>query len=314
MPGNKTRYLNFCQTHPVPLHGQPWWLDAVCGPTYWDVCVTENAAGEITGSWPYFLAKWAGLQMIRPAPLTTYGGPWLHYPANPDFKRSSRYDFEQKTCAALLPQLPRTALIQQNLYPGLTNGLPFHWAGFQLRTRYTYRFEQVHTDWPEQVSSGARKKIRQAAADYSVEMSDRFDDLWPLYLASCYRRKRKPVSESRLRQLDAVASEHQARHIFVARHRQSGRIQSVQYLTRDHSSAYGLLSGFDPDVPLNHANYLLYGQVLDFCAAHNLAFDFEGSMDAGVSHVFQEMGATCTPYLQIWKSSKWLELARVVIS
>ncbi len=310
--GNKTRYLNFCQHHPAPLHAQPWWLDAVCGSEQWDVGLTENAAREITGCWPYFLQRRGGISMLRQPPLTTYGGPWLHYPANPDFKTGSRYDFEQKTCTALLQQLPANVFFQQNLYPAITNGLPFHWAGFHLNTRYTYLLAAPDENWPAALSSSTRKKIRQAEADYQVEMTDQFDDFWPIYLAGSPRRIQKPVRESLLRSLDEAAEKNQARHIFITRHRQSGHIQNVQYLTRDHRSAYGLLSGFQPDTPLNHANYLLYAAILDFCVTQKLAFDFEGSMDAGVGHVFQHMGAVCTPYLQISKGKKWVEIVRLV--
>ena len=313
MSGNKTRYLNFCQAHPVPLHGQPWWLDAVCHPDNWDVCLVENAAGEIVGSWPYYLKRRMGFPLLQQAPLTSYGGPYLRYPPHPNPRLPGRYDFEQKTVAALLHQLPPAALCQQNLYPELTNGLPFHWAGYQLHVRYTYRFAQPDKIWPEQMGRGTRRMIRLAEEDYVVEMTDRFEDVWPLYLAAYKRRNLQPVAESLLRQLDQAAASRQARHIFVARHRRSGDIQCVLYITRDHNSAYALVSGFQPHAPLNHANYVLYAHVLRFCAEQKLAFDFEGSMNAGVGHVCRIMGATRTPYLHIRKSSKWLELARVVL-
>ena len=311
--GNKTRYLNFCRQHPAPLHAQPWWLDVVCGPEHWDVCLAENAAGEIIGCWPYYLTRRAGLQMLRQPPLTTYGGPWLIYPANPDFKRVSHYDFEQKIYADLLNKLPYSALSQQNLYPEITNGLPFHWAGFQLNTRFTYRIAAPDQNWQAAMGQSSRKKIRQAENEYEVEWSDQFDDFWPVYLASCRRRRQKPVQEHLFRTLDRTAAGQQARHIFVARHRQQKFIQCAQYLTIDHRSAYGLLSGFRPETPLNHANYLLYREVINFCADRHLSFDFEGSMDAGVGHVFQNMGAVCTPYLQIRKSSKWLDMLQILV-
>ncbi len=311
--GNKTRYLNFCQIHPVPLHGQPWWLDAVCGPDQWDVCLTENAAGAITGSWPYFLHRRMGLAVIRPAPLTSYGGPWLHYPANPDLKPPSRYDFEQKNYTGLLAQLPRTTFFQQNLYPEVSNGLPFHWAGFHLHTRYTYRFDSWSEQLPDSMDSGTRNKIMQAERTFEVVMTEDFAAFRAIYQAADRRRKWKPVDAHLLERLDRAAQAQQARYIFIARHRTSGQDQAALYITRDQRRAYGLLSGFEPQAPLNQAIYLLYAAVLRFCATRQLTFDFEGSLDAGVGHVFRKMGATLTPYLQIRKSSGLIHLAQTML-
>lgn len=311
--GNKTSYLNFCQTYPAPLHGQPWWLDAVCGPDGWDVCLTENAAGEIIGSWPYYLQWRMGLSFIRPAPLTSYGGPWLQYPANPDLKAPSRYDYEQKMYTRLLQQLPRTAFFQQNLYPEVTNGLPFHWAGYQLHTRYTYRFNTWSEQLPEPMDSGTRNKIRQAERTFEVVMTEDFAAFRAIYQAATPRRKWKPVDAYLLERLDRAAQAQQARYIFIARHRTSGQDQAALYITRDQRRAYCLLSGFRADAPLNQTIYLLYAAVLHFCARQGLTFDFEGSLDAGVGHVFRKMGAVLTPYLQLRKSSRLIQLAQTIM-
>ncbi|MEO6038245.1 MAG: GNAT family N-acetyltransferase, partial [Saprospiraceae bacterium] len=219
------------------------------------------------------------------------------------------YDFEQKTYAALLRQLPRCAFFQQNLSPELSNGLPFHWAGYHLNTRYTYRFDACPDSLPEQMDSGTRNKILQAERAFEVGTTENFAEFWSIYQAANPRRKWKPVAEERLHRLDQAAQAQQARTIFVAHPRSGGGAQAALYITRDRQRAYCLLSGFRPETPLNQANYLLYAAVLRFCAARNLAFDFEGSLDPGVGHVFRKMGAQLTPYLQIWKGSKWLEMA-----
>ncbi|MEO6758724.1 MAG: GNAT family N-acetyltransferase [Saprospiraceae bacterium] len=312
MPGNKTRYLNFCETRSVPLHGQAWWLDAVCGPEQWDVGLAENAAGEMTGSWAYYTPNRMGLRMIRPAPLTSYGGPWLQYPANADQKLPSRYDFEQKTYSELLRQLPPATIVQQNLYPRITNGLPFLWAGYQVHTRYTYRLEASGIPLPNQMDSGTRNKILQAGRDFEIVLAEDFDRFWAVYQAANARRKWKPVDQGLLLRIDQAAQAQQARYLFIARNRNSGQDQAALYITCDRQGAYCLLSGFRPETPLNQANYLLYAEVLRFCSDRGLAFDFEGSLDPGVGHVFRKMGAQLTPYLQIWKGNRLAELARAL--
>ena len=139
MAGDKAHYFEFCQMNYVPLHLQPWWLDAVCGGgANWQIALAVNKGGEVTGALPYFSTRRWGLPVVQMPPFTAYAGPVLRYPPQSTFKESSWPAIEHKVLAELIGQLPRVAYFVQHFRPEVTDWLPFYWAGFQQTTRYTY--------------------------------------------------------------------------------------------------------------------------------------------------------------------------------
>ncbi|HRI58100.1 MAG TPA: hypothetical protein PK228_00165, partial [Saprospiraceae bacterium] len=154
----KTRYADFCQNNYIPLHLQPWWLDAVCGESAWDVSLSINGSGAITGVWPYYLQRRFGQSFVRQPPLTSYGGPWLVYPDHPKFRSLKRSEFEKMVFDELIKHLPKTVFFQQNMHPDVQNWLPLCWAGFRQTTRYTYIFKDLSD--LEKTKAGFKNTLR----------------------------------------------------------------------------------------------------------------------------------------------------------
>lgn len=309
-------YEEFCRTSYAPLHHQPWWLDAVCdGPDAWQAAVATDAASRAIGILPYHPARRWGLRILSLPPLSTYAGPWLQYPQNPDFKEVSRLAFEKKTMLDLICQLPRAAFFQQNFRPEVTNWLPFYWENFRQTTRYTYLLAPAES-W-ELTTANFKNTLRTdlKKAEQAAEMR-RDDTAWETtfrlnQLSFERKNQTSPYPFAAFRRLHAALQSRQQSAVFVAYERATSQPCAGLYLAFDVRQAAVLLTGVHPAFRANCAIFGLFVEAIRFCAQRSLILDFEGSMDQGIEHFFRSFGARPTPYFQIWKAgNKMLELAK----
>jgi len=312
----KIRYADFCQNNYVPLHAQPWWLDAVCANGEWDVCLATDGGGAITGVWPYYRTRRFCFSIIQQPPLTAYAGPWLNYPQH--LKPQKHLDFEKKVFDELIAQLPHAAFFQQNFHPGIQNWLPLYWAGFRQTTRYTYIFNDLSD--LEKTRAGFKNTLRTdlKKAKQAAEIR-RADDaaalLFQLHEMSFQRKKhRPPYSFETFRRLYSALFERQQSAVFIAHDRHSNAPHAGLCLAFDERRASVLLTGADPVFKTHCAVWGLFWEALKFCSERGLSLDFEGSMERSIERGFRSFGTQLTPYHQIWKAgSKPLEMLIKVI-
>ncbi|MFN0175010.1 MAG: GNAT family N-acetyltransferase [Saprospiraceae bacterium] len=303
MTDSKARYSECCLKGYLPLHFQPWWLDAVCGPNGWKVAHASDKNGEIVGVLPYHTAHRWGLKVVQLPPLTTYAGPWLFYPQDVDFKEVSRLSFEKKVMSELIRQLPRTVFFKQNFRPEITNWLPFYWEGFRQTTRYTYFFEELND--LEKITAGFKNTLRsdlKKAEKYTELLRD--EAAWPTVFElnkRSFQRKgrRQPYSLEAFKNLHKALNQRNQSACFVAYEKTSGRPSAGLYLVFDERQAAVLLIGTEPAFKSQCAIYSLLMEAIRFCAERTLSLDFEGSMDEGIEHSFRAFGGRLVPYFQI---------------
>lgn len=294
----------------MPLQLQPWWLDAVCNADRWSAVLSYDKGGRVRGALPIFLTRRWGFPVIQLPPFTTYAGPWLVYPDNPDFKENSRYGFERQVMAALIAQLPRVAFFQQNFLPEVQNWLPFYWAGFHQTTRYTYLLPD--TSRPEELFRNLKNKLRTdlRTAERETEIVREYDPGLLFWLNQrSFNRKglRQPYRRAPFENLHAALKERDQSACFIARGRASGAPHAALYLAYDNRQATLLLSGFDPALGRrSRALHGLYWQAILFCAERGLGLDFEGSMEPGIERALRAFGGELTPYFQVWKAGNRL--------
>lgn len=313
MTERKSRYREFCQNSYVPLHQQPWWLDAVCHPEGWDVALAFDGSGAVTGALPWFRKSRWGLWVVQQPPFTTYAGPVLRYPDEPNFKLQSRYSFEKKVCSALIQQLPRVAFFVQNFQPEISNWLPFYWENFKQTTRYTYVFDRMEN--MEMITAGMKNTLRSdlkkaAKATVWQQENDAWELVFALYNKSWQRKKAsQPYSfDTFLRLHEALAARGQM-ICFIARDRSNGTPHAGLYAVFDERQASVLLTGVEPEYKSSCAIYGLFVEMIRWCGERNLSLDFEGSMQPEIEHVFRAFGARQQPYFQVWKArNRLLEL------
>jgi Acetyltransferase (GNAT) domain len=311
---SKALYLEFCASGYLPMHLQPWWLDAVCLPEHWEVALVVDGSGAVVGALPWYKKMRWGLPVLQMPPFTTYAGPWLRYPAEPNFKLHSRYAFEKKVLAELIQQLPRHAFFLQNFRPEVENWLPFYWEGFQQSTRYTYIFED--TSQFVAIMSGMKNTLRsdlkkaENLVEYHQE-NDAWQTVFQLNAQSFLRKKlQQPYPVAAFKRLHEALSERQQMACFIARDRVSGEAHAGLYLAFDGRQAAVLLTGIATQYKGSCAIYGLFWEAVKFCGKRGLSLDFEGSMEMGIEHTFRSFGAKQQPYFQVWHGqNRFLEMA-----
>lgn len=312
---SQARYRELCRATWVPLHFQPWWLDAVCGgPGRWNVSLATDRGGQITGVLPYSLTRRLGLAAVVLPPFTSYAGPWYFYPQNPEFKAVSRLAFEKSVGAELIRQLPRHVFFRQNFRPEIANWLPFHWAGFRQTTRYTYVLDSsvgtqtLQENWENTLRTDLKKAraatrivVSEPSGTLPTDRTDR-DLLFDLYQKS-RRRQGLPPSRHRtaFQRLYAALGERGAAFAAIARDRHTDAPHAGIFLAHDQRQAALLFTGMDPAHKASGAVLGLLESALYFCLERGLILDFEGSMHPNVERVFRAFGGRLTPYARVWR-------------
>jgi len=302
--GDKARYLDFCRDYPVPLHLQPWWLDAVCTPEAWDAAVT---GGPLPGAWPWFRTRRWGLPVVQNPPLTAYSGPWL-VGADPVWPAHKRLSLSYRTLEKLISKLPGVLFFQQTFRPEIQAGLPFYWAGFRQTTRYTYRLPDT-SDLPglyAALKNTLRTDLRHAEMQLEIVPEENPKPFFDLNKQSFLRKKlRQPYAFDTFLRLHRALTERGQGQGFIARDREHGNICAGLFLAFDAEEAGVVLAGLDARCRQLGALHALYWQAIRFCSERGLSLDFEGSMNPGIEHVFRAFGGQPVPYQQVWR---WLAM------
>lgn len=313
MNHNKRKYIEFCKERALPLHIQPWWLDAVCSPGRWEVALSFDGAGNIDGALPYYLPD-SWLRRIRMPPFSDYAGVWLQLPDTPGMKAERRYDIETRIIGSLCAQLPTVAYYDQSFYPEFENWLPFYWQGYRQTTLYTYMIAPGFP--PEALYEGFRSSLKKdlRKADRSVEIlhSDSSEDFYGVYQRSFFRQNLAPPhSLSTFQRLDGAAAARQQRRIYLAKDRNNGSIHAGLYVVWDDQKAYLLLSGADPDLRGSGALFLLQWQAIQDFTAAGLGIDFCGSILPNIENALRAFGGERQAHFRIYKAGNrfWRLLA-----
>jgi lipid II:glycine glycyltransferase (peptidoglycan interpeptide bridge formation enzyme) len=253
--------------------------------------------GEIQAAMPYIVKKKLGLTLLTQPSLTQNLGPWIRPTHAKYAKRLSR---EKDLMQALIDQLPKYSLFQQNWHHTVTNWLPFYWKGFEQTTRYTYRIDELNDEesiWKE-VQSNIKGDIRKASNREGVVVRDDLgiEEFLSLNEMVFSRQgKTLPYTKAFVENLDAAATERKARKIFIAEDDQ-GRRHAGVYLVWDSQSAYYLMGGGDPALRNSGATSLCMWEAIKFASTVTESFDFEGSMIEPVERFFRAFGARQTSY------------------
>jgi len=313
MNHNKHKYIEFSKEQVLPLHLQPWWLDAVCAEGRWEVALSFDGSGKIDGALPYYLSgSW--LRTIRMPPFSDYAGIWLRFPDTPGMKPERHYDIETRIVSSLCAQLPQVPYYDQSFYPEFENWLPFYWQGYRQTTRYTYllapgtSIEALYEDF----RSSLKKDLRKAERSVEISQSDSLEDFYAVYEQSFSRQNKAPTqSLHNLIGLDAAAAKHQCRRVYLARDRENGALHAGLYVVWDDRQAYLLLSGADPALRASGALFLLQWQAIQDFTAKGLRVDFCGSVLPKVENALRAFGAERKEYYRIYKAGNrfWRLLA-----
>ena len=199
--------------------------------------------------------------MLTQSSLTQTLGPWVE----PSSARPARaLAREHELLGELEAGLPRASAFSQQFSPAVLNALPFHWAGYHLEVRYTYRLEGLEsTDalW-DGLRGNVRREIRKARTRVEVVDDlglDRFYDV----LSKTYTRQRIPTPHSlaELERLEAACARRGAGATLFARD-DAGQVHAVAWAVWDRRAAYYLLAGAEPHLRNSGASSLLVWEAI----------------------------------------------------
>jgi hypothetical protein len=279
---------------------QPWWLEALAAGRWGEATLERD--GRVVARLPYVVRGPRRMRVLTMPPLTQTLGPWV---APSDAKPAHALGEEIKLLAALEGALPAAQGFVQQFSPTMLNALPFHWAGYRLEVKYTYRLEGLHSEealW-QGLRHNIRGQIRKARKLVEIREDLGLDRFYAVMAKTFERQGLKPsVSLADLERLDVACAARDARAMLFAED-EAGRVHAVAYGVWDERAAYYLLGGGDPELRTSGASSLLMWELIMRARAVTDVFDFEGSMLKPVARFFRAFGAWQRPYLRVSRAS-----------
>ena len=301
---NKEKYRLLCEAEGsrIPLFQQYWWMETVCHGKRWDVLLSEQANGFIDGALPYLIGSKLGMRYVLQPQLTQYNGPWYHHhPLTGD-----PVEFEHHVGEDLASQLDRLhlSLYLQRFSPQVKDWLPFYWHGYRQTTRYTYRFDPIPSpqELPTLCDRGRKRQLVAARKAYSVDRQVGVEEFVKLHSEYWERRSgHDNLSKEFIRRVVSVSMERGQALLYGLRDADN-RLVAARFVVYDDRCAYALLSAMQPDTLRNSMTLLVWTLLTDLYG-RTQAFDFEGSMAAGIEHFYRSFGAVQVPYFEVTRFS-----------
>lgn len=287
----------------------PWWLDATCGGSGWDVSLWLKN-DRIVGALPFRRNKKWGMNQLNMPPLTPFIEPWMYVSSE---KPSERFSQEREILCKLVSEIPQSSKSLHRIHPSISNVLPFYWAGYSLSIAYTYQILDLHdleAVW-NGFRSSARREIRKAEDRFrlTVRECDSFTEFYKTYSKTFERQNLQPKIEFSLfnRVYQACVRENSC--TLLKAMDSDNQIHAVVFLLHDSQSTYYLAGGGDPKLRNSGAASLVIWHSIKIASNKSMVFDFEGSMIKPIEKYFSSFGAVQKQYSCATKiSSRFLHL------
>lgn len=285
-------------------------METVCRDKQWDVFLVLDD-GHVTGALPYLIGSKLGMRYILQPQLTQFSGPVV-IPSSQQLASAYAPPDEhfRAVCMALTAQLESLDLAYycQHFAPTVTDWLPFHWAGYQQTTRYTYRLPDISD--PDALfaafHNNRRKRIRRVSDSLHVRFDMTPEDFARFHVAYWRSKGQRDL-------LSEVFIVHVCRQALARKQGvigslcdASGKVVMARFVVFDEQCAYSLMSAYDTGEHLNGHSEMLLWELLKWLSGRTRSFDFEGSMDAGIGHFYEGFGAQLVPYFQVYKCNNAL--------
>lgn len=262
----------------------------------------------------------SGIGFSLQGPFTQYGGPVFDREALEKVQQQGAYkslSWQRKVTQAMVGAIPGDVLhCSHCLSPAVTDALPFHWAGYQLRSRTTYHLSTSPGEnalW-QGLANNTRYEIRKAAA---LELRESRSAHQLLRLTRLNRSRGKALMSEKE---EAILSQLADNLLHF------GDATALELWEQDHCLAAGLFVHFgstwtylasaqDPDARRSGATTRLVWEAILRCQSTGGTFDFEGSMKQGIEGFFRGFGALPVAYLHIEKNKlplllRWIKNLR----
>lgn len=309
---NRRAYAHLCDDAgaAMPLMARAWWMEAVSRPAgkEWGAVMATDDGGRLVGAMPYQLTRRGPVAAMLMPQLTQLSHIWT----NPEADRAEAI---AATLRELRQQMRRDRVMMAQFADRLTEDErdAFIAAGFTLEERISLRLNDLsHVDRVEACfAKYKQRKLRKAEAEgYTLDT-----DLSACEFASIARQEitqlRGPMlyPPALLAELAREALSRGCCRLFCAR-AEDGEVAAAVMMVHDEVTAYYLVTPRSAAYSRLGAVEWVTREAIRWAAARGLAFDFEGSMDAGVARAYSAYGASVAPYaMATWHANglvRWL--------
>ena len=280
----------------------------------WEAFIVEEK-GNWIAVMPFILNKKGPFRFLPQAPLTQHWGIFFKKMEGKPYQQLSK---QGKIIEAVCKEIEDVELFDFNLSPNFPYAIPFHWKGFELKTRYTYQLDLTKDKelLDANLESSHKRQIRKAQKQgMNIKWKQSFEPFESLFHKN--RNAGNDLSAGDTRILPLLQK---LFHYLTAS--DQGFIHTV-YDEKNNPCAsaffavcgmqmYYLIGAQDPAAQSSGAmTYLMWESILKGKEAGMHTFDFEGSMIAGIEQFFRKFGSKPVPYLQLYKNNlplwaKWL--------
>jgi hypothetical protein len=286
-------------------YGCAWYLDVVW-PSWKAIIVSQN--GQILAAMPFRISKKYGIRYVFTPKFCQYVGIFF---GNIEKKNDAlRFAWKKKLVSAIVAVLPsEVKVFDLKFAPEFDYPLPFHWAGCELHTRYSYWLANqkdkaaIFKNFEERTRTYINKAVKTGLIASSVVQVDAITQL-------AKERNTYPFDDALLKKL-WEALRQQGNGVALEVRDTDGRLHAgLIYQNFGHKLIH-LFSAYDPALGSQGGMSLAIWRSIEAAGPEVQMIDFEGSMLEPVENFFRGFGTRPVPYLQVKKNSlpkpiRWL--------
>ncbi len=286
-------------------YGCTWYLDVVW-PGWKAIVVTEK--DQILAALPFSLSKKHGITYVFNPKFSQYVG--LFFGTIEKKNATLTFALKKRLVKAVVEALPsEVKVFNVKFSPEFDYPLPFHWAGYELNTRYSYWLDNqadkqvLFKNFEERTRTYINKAVKTGLVVSSVEDIDAI-------VALTNERNTYPLDEVLLKKLWAALHQQKKGTALEVRGA-DGRLHAGLIYQQFQHKIIHLFSAFDAELGNQGGMSLAIWKSIETAGPEVKIIDFEGSMLEPVENFFRGFGTRPVPYLQIKKNSfpkpvRWL--------
>lgn len=286
-------------------YGCTWYLDVVW-PGWKAIVVSKK--GQMLAALPIKISKKHGIHYIFNPPFCQYVG--IFFGEIEKKNATLKLALKKRLVKAIVEAIPaEVKVFNLKFAPEFDYPLPFHWAGYELHTRYSYWLDNqegkslIFKNFEERTRTYINKAVKTGLTVSSVESIEQI-----LELAKA--RSAYDLDGSLLKKLWATLQQQKTGKALEVRD-ETGRLHAGLIYQQFQHKIIHLFSAFDAELGNQGGMSLAIWKSIEAAGPEVQVIDFEGSMLEPVENFFRGFGTRPVPYLQIKKNAfpkpvRWL--------
>lgn len=276
----KAEYRQWAEQASIPPFYHPAWLDLLCGAHKWDIVLSRDKNGVITGLWPFSISKKLGLTLLLNPRMTSYLGPFI-------LSHEQRHEIY----AQLYRQLPSFAMLEQKLHLSNSDPRALKELGFSTIQSPTYVLDlkQQEATLLQGFKGGTRRRVKKGNRRLSRVTGEHAAFAGLMHTELKATLGKQLPERATLEQLFDLLESRQWGQVMTARN--EGQLLAGLAVVKDGDDGVFLCSAVNEAGKKQGAmSYLLWHAMLWSKAQGLRQFDFEGSSVASIAAFFMSFG------------------------